>query len=560
MFALGIDFITGVAVMTGAASREKAEWPPHPARVFMAFVAAHYESRPLAEDGEDAVTESGRERAALEWLEQQGAPEMHWPDASPRAVVKVYVPVNDTTVTPNPGRVKPAEMRSALGVMPDQRSRQERTFPAMRVEGEEPARFIYLIWRDAEPSEQIRRSLVALSAKVTRVGHSSSLVRAWVAGAAEIPSVTYKPHFKATRTLRGIQLRVPAQGLLADLDQRYNAGEIDAFFDLSEKINASTGKTNKQAKADFAARFGTDWSRSVSPPVRQRPTVGITAGYGLPQPQTAFVVSTPFDPELLILTKQEGRVLGLESTATLTAALRGWLLTEGDEKPEWFTGHSAPGVPATGDHIALFPLAFVASRHAKGAELHADGHVLGLGIAFPRSVPAEERARCLRGRLFGPLGEDLDIPLRMGSTGEWTLRREDRSSPPLALRGSSWTEPSPVWASVTPVVLDRHPKHDQRTERVQWRDEVIESIAKSCKMQRLPRPELIDVDKTSWHRGAPRSRPGPDGMPWLSGKEGAAPRQQVHVLIQFPCEVQGPLLLGAGRFRGYGLCKPLGSQ
>ena len=47
-------------------------------------------------------------------------------------------------------------------------------------------------------------------------------------------------------------------------------------------------------------------------------------------------------------------------------------------------------------------------------------------------------------------------------------------------------------------------------------------------------------------------------MPWLPGKEGTAPRQQVHVLIQFPCEVQGPLLLGAGRFRGYGFCKPLG--
>ena len=71
------------------------------------------------------------------------------------------------------------------------------------------------------------------------------------------------------------------------------------------------------------------------------------------------------------------------------------------------------------------------------------------------------------------------------------------------------------------------------------------------------KPDLIDVDKTSWHRGAPRSRPGPDGMPWLPGKEGAAPRQQVHVLIKFPCEVQGPLLLGAGTFCGYGLCKPL---
>jgi CRISPR-associated protein Csb2 len=185
---------------------------------------------------------------------------------------------------------------------------------------------------------------------------------------------------------------------------------------------------------------------------------------------------------------------------------------------------------------------------------------MGLAIAFPRSVSARERAECLRGRLFGRLGDDLELKLVMGNLGDWTVLREERSSPPLALRPLTWTEPSTVWASVTPVVLDRHPKHDQRTERVQWREEVIAGIAQSCERQGLPRPEVIDVDKTSWHRGAPRSRPGPDGMPWLPGKEGMAPRQQVHVLIQFPCEVQGPLLLGAGRFRGYGLCKPLGHR
>jgi len=69
MFALGIDFITGVAVMTDAASREKAEWPPHPARVFMALVAAHYETKPLPEDGAAAEQAWARERDALEWLE-----------------------------------------------------------------------------------------------------------------------------------------------------------------------------------------------------------------------------------------------------------------------------------------------------------------------------------------------------------------------------------------------------------------------------------------------------------------------------------------------------------
>ena len=87
--------------MTDASSREKAEWPPHPARVFMALVAAHCESKPLPEDGHEAESAWARERAALEWLEGQGAPQMSWPEASPRDVVKVYVPVNDAgIVTP----------------------------------------------------------------------------------------------------------------------------------------------------------------------------------------------------------------------------------------------------------------------------------------------------------------------------------------------------------------------------------------------------------------------------------------------------------------------------
>ena len=118
-----------------------------------------------------------------------------------------------------------------------------------------------------------------------------------------------------------------------------------------------------------------------------------------------------------------------------------------------------------------------------------------------------------------------------------------------------------MWASVTPVVLDRHPKHDpssaRGSEREAWRQEVAESVIESCGRIGLPAPVRIDIDKTSWHRGAPRARPGPGGMPWLSSKTGHA-KQQVHVLLEFGCEVQGPVLLGAGRYRGYGLCKPLG--
>src|SRR5580658_284436 len=155
MFALGIDFITGVAVMTDAASREKAEWPPHPARVFMALVAAHYESKPLPEDGHETEAAWVHERTALEWLERQGAPQMSWPEASPRDVVKVYVPVNDAGMPQNPARIKESDMRAALGVMPDQRSRQERAFPALHIGGEAPERYVFLSWPKAEPTKDV---------------------------------------------------------------------------------------------------------------------------------------------------------------------------------------------------------------------------------------------------------------------------------------------------------------------------------------------------------------------------------------------------------------------
>ncbi len=550
MFALGIDFITGVAVMTDAASREKAEWPPHPVRVFMALVAAHYESKPLAEDGREAEQAWARERAALEWLEGQGAPQMSWPEASRRDVVTVYVPVNDVEVGRVPATATKAEIREAMSVLPDAPlRRRDRTFPALYINGEGSGRHVHLRWPNAEPATEILATLTGLARKVTRIGHSSSLTLVWVSEKMDAPPPTYGPNAKATKTSRGVQLRIPAPGSLAELDQCFNAGEIDAFFDLSEAVATSTGAARNQAKAALEERFG----KKASAPVRLRPSPGRTAHYSRVGEAEAHIVSSSFDSELFVLTKQEGPVLGLESTAALTAALRGYLLKDAEGKPEWFTGHSAPGVPSTGGHMALLPLAYV------GAE-HADGHVLGLAVAFPRTIPAAERAACLRGRLFGPSGEDIEPQLQMGNLGTWTIRREERSLPPLALRSATWCEPSTVWASVTPVVLDRHPKHDQQTERAEWRDEVAASIAQSCERQGLPKPELIDVDKTSWHRGAPRSQPGPNGMPWLPGKEGTAPRQQVHVLIQFPREVEGPLLLGAGRFRGYGLCKPLGNR
>lgn len=555
MFAIGIEFVTGTAVMTSADSREVAEWPPHPARVFMALVAAYYESRPLPEDGAAARARWEAERKCLEWLEQQPPPALSFsdiPQERRRTVAKFYVPVNDTGLPSRPERVKAADLREALGVMPTFRSKQERTFPAVSPGIDAGQNQVHLIWESVVLPEELKPAFEQLASKVVRIGHSSSLVTMWIGkGDCSAPR-TLVPATDAKSNRAALKLRGMARGLLQDLDARFNADDIDLFFQLGDEIRNAKGKAKEKAKADFKSHFGEDWSASLAAPVRLRPFVGISHAYQAPQAELPPPPQTLFDSDILILSKLEGRALGLESTNLLLDALRGAFLTGSEKAPAWFTGHKAPGEPADMPHLAMLPLAFVGSEYA-------DGHLLGLALAFPRSVNAQERSAQLRRLLFDEQGEDREIKLTLGNLGEWILQREDRNTRPVALRPETWTQASSVWATVTPIVLDRHSKFDPADpkERDSWRRETADTIRASCAHIGLPVPVAVDIDKTSWHRGAPRSRPGPNGMPWLPGKSGGA-RQQVHALLKFDCEVEGPVLLGAGRYRGYGLCKPLG--
>ncbi|MCY4669972.1 MAG: type I-U CRISPR-associated protein Csb2, partial [Rhodococcus sp.] len=64
--------------------RRRGEWPPHPARLHSALVAAWAElERP-----------DPGERRALEWIEKQGAPAIAASEAVPRNTVSHFVPVN----------------------------------------------------------------------------------------------------------------------------------------------------------------------------------------------------------------------------------------------------------------------------------------------------------------------------------------------------------------------------------------------------------------------------------------------------------------------------------
>lgn len=531
MLALGIHYLTGYATATSVGSRDEAEWPPHPGRIFMAMVAALYETRPLPGDT-DSASAWQEEYAALEWLEALDAPSLKVSEHfDKRAVVTSYVPVNDKLSFPA--------------------NKQPRTFPKIRPHDPD----VFVIWPNSNPTDSHKNALQRLCEKVTRIGHSSSLVQMWRVPAGEEPSPDLHPVTTATRGAKAVHLRITTAGCLRELQQRFNGDAIDRFFDFSTRITSAKGaKAKKEAEALFAAEFGTKWTRSLSPPTRLRPMLTITRPYIRQRPAAAVISRSYFDTDLLILAKQDGPNLGLESTAILTDSLRGALLKScGETAPEWLTGHRAKGVPSERPHIALLPLAFAGFQHA-------DGHILGLAIAFPRDVHARERGRALHPFLYDASGSPAEIRLTLGKLGVWTLSQEERTVPPVTLRAETWCQteqPSTTWASVTPVVLNRHPKLDPEADRAAWFSEIADIVATSCKHSGLPRPVEIDLDKTAWHEGAPRARPGSGGFPLLPGKPGAPARQQVHVWLRFANPVQGPVIIGAGRYRGYGLCKPV---
>jgi CRISPR-associated protein Csb2 len=513
MIAIGIRYLTKYAVATNLA-RERAEWPVHPGRAFMAMAAAHFET------GADPA-----ERAALEWLEAAPAPALRASDADERTIVRTYVPVNDEL------RFKKKKQPPA-GTVP--RERAERAFPRTRPQED----CVYLIWA-VEPAGETRAALGRVCSKVTRVGHSMSAVQVWVVPKGEEP----EPNWLPGTTNQDARLRVPSAGTLRSLEIAFNGEAIQRYDTLAEALATATGREKTRLKNELQAQFGGERPES------RRPRLVHWQGYGRPSAGEAQqpVFDGPFDEDFVVLTKLEGPTLGLESTLQLTGALRNHALQPaGKTSPEWLSGHDVAEVPSLHPHVAFFPLPYVGFEYA-------DGHVLGLGMAVPRNLRLtccatrdEELRRFLGPLFFDPdTGEERDIKLWKNGVWRWMLQREKRERPPLTLQRLSWTKPSRTWASVTPVVLHHHPKK---------RDGDIERIVREAFVSGLLlEPDSVGIRSVSAVQGAGHAMALP---PFTEGGANLC-RFQTHVVARFARAVRGPMLVGRGRFRGYGLFRPL---
>ena len=294
----------------------------------------------------------------------------------------------------------------------------------------------------------------------------------------------------------------------------------------------------KQLETRLQARF------PAGRPITMRPRPGRWQGYGRHR-EVPFSTTAPgsvFDPRFIVLSLR-GKRVSLPATLKLTTALRGLLMSccPNQPPPEWFSGHRTDGTPSSTPHVALIPLSFV------GAE-HADGRIMGLGLILPAKLDPQEAKHSLETFLHDPTtGLARQHTLFDGQWFECRLEQEIRERPPKNLDPHTWTRPSRVWASVTPVVLNRH--FDGKDK---W-EQAADSVKDACKHIGLPQPREVVLSPISMVEGVPHAK----NYPKLVRKKDNGKQSHNHAIIMFDEPVNGPVLIGAGRFKGYGLCRPM---
>lgn len=516
---LSVRFPTERYVAATMTRRDEVEWPPHPARLVLGLLAAHHLG--------DTISS---ERSALQWLCEQSAPEVILPPANHCVELNmkgVFVPQNPTV----------AQSIS--------HPRKERSFPSIILPSDQPE--IIFHWPDADPDGETRAALSSLVRRLIRLGHSSSLVMA--ALVEEIPPGEWQRLMPQSADDPGTpdhRLRVPWDGLLESAERAYDANGREAELAAAFKRRDDAAARNRPLTKFDASPRGRYDARHV------------TCGYTLKTSEATH--PGPWENALCILRRIGGDTLGLESTWQIASVLHRTILDRWSRNPSlgpvpaWISGHeAAAGGGSTGpvrhNHLAMFPLAHVDS-------LHASGRLLGIGFAIPRAVTVGSDRATLRlqwRQLLSCLFENEKLALTpLDHAWSLELGLADGEEGRAALQPSRWNAEATEWQSVTPIILDRHPKPAFARNPMAWRASCEEIITETCVRLGLPAPTSVLPSVSSLMSG---SLPAP-AFAAPEQRPGRPVRFHIHATITFPEKVAGPLLIGAGRFRGYGLMKP----
>lgn len=264
--------------------------------------------------------------------------------------------------------------------------------------------------------------------------------------------------------------------------------------------------------------------------------------------------SRVFAADWLVLEHAGGELPDIRAAAPVAKALRATVMSGyrraglGHAIPAVVSGHSPDGRPTGEPHLSIVPLGFVSTLYAGRAAcgfalIPPMGSGLFIDADFRNAICAVSSVDEVTGRrALRVHGSGINLTLTFSSGME---RRSLDSAPYL--------RQARVWASCTPIILDRHVKTASNQARQR---EISSLIRRACINAGLPEPIAISAGKHSAIEGAPVAYSSAGEPRWTRWRvpESLASRQLIHAIFQFGDALRGPVILGAGRFVGLGLC------
>ena len=466
MLAISVELLHGTfrgdpdgTASTGRQAR--GEWPPSPARVFAALVAA---------DGtrqECRVTDG----AELTWLEQL-APPVIYTDADrweqrlePRYVVRHEGSASKSAHQEYVGR-SGALHRSGVRVTP------------------RDPRVVYA-WNVESPGQAIVDALRLRAARVGYLGASDSPVRMCVT------------------------TRMPS-----------HVGEKRAF--IPDPRGDTVINVTRRGHLDVLDRMYDEWrERGAAVSRQQFPALVHGVQYRPPG------ADEPIDKGAVVAWLRLGSAVSGRRISTVTALFKDTVLSRHQrihgEPPPVLHGH---GFSTKGYEIARYlALPDVGYRWSRG-------RIHGLALWMPPGCDAVERRKaCDAAFAISRLtGRSVDVSVEP---------RDDIEDRTVAARPDRWRRASRCWATAVPAIHERRRALD------------LTEVARWCRHAGLPEPVAFRSARTPLVAGAVDlapvevNRPGRPALPYS------------HIELLFEEPVEGPVVIGSGRQRGFGLCVPV---
>ena len=192
------------------------------------------------------------------------------------------------------------------------------------------------------------------------------------------------------------------------------------------------------------------------------------------------------------------------------------------EPPPVLHGH---GFAGSGYELARFlALPDVGFRRSRG-------RIHGLALWMP---PGSDTVQCLRARYAASAVRRIS-----GAGINASVAPRSDEARPLAANPARWCAESQAWATAFPAIHERRGSLD------------LDEVARWCRHAGLPEPSSFRSARGPLVHGAV------DLAPVEVNRPGRPGRPYSHVEVRFPQPVRGPVVIGAGRQRGFGLCVPV---